>query len=185
MPEGIFDQFLFALLGKRKRRKGILLRWHAQKTENVQDYMYQFIDNMLHTKLSISVFQDHFCIFPDLNFAIPYTWLTEPERNMVLTWFERREELFDSISFSSSGTFMLSNCRVTCNLNLHNRRELVRDFVWMGTASVQYGHVFSIIVSRVLQDMMIRKRGNQDSFVKQMEYALQGHKSVQHLICVY
>lgn len=131
------------------------------------------------------MFQDYFCLFPDLNFAIPYSWLTEPERNIIMTWFERREELFGSISFSTSGTFMLSDCRVKSTLNLHNRRELVRDFVWMGTTSTQFGHVFSLVVSKVLQDMMIRKRGNQDSFVRQIEYALQGHKSVQHLICVY
>lgn len=182
------DLFLFKLLGKRKRRKFIIAQWHASNPEDVpQDHVYKFLDYILHKDIRISLYPEHFYIFADQSFGIQYNWLCKEEREFIWKLYENRDEIFEIRSFSAANpkTFMLAECRVTPTFTIYNRREVVRDFCWMGLTRKDIRETFSLVLNTALQRLQVQKNGAADSFVRQIQYALQGGKPINELICVY
>lgn len=182
------DLFLFRLLGKRKRRRLIIGYWHMSNPEKlVHDYVYKFLDHILHKDIRISLYPQHFYIFADQSFGIQYSWLSQEERAFIWSLFENRDEIFDIRSFSASNPniFMLADCRVTPKFNIYNRREIIRDFCLMGLTRKDIREAFSIVLNYVLQRLKVQKNGTEDAFIHQLQYALQGGKSIHELICVY
>ena len=115
-------QFLFELLGKRKRRIHLVARWHSTGGGG-KDYLYEFVDHLLHRQINFSMHNDYFCIFDDQSFPINYTWLTPREREFVAAAYEQRDEIFKIIRISPSGTFFFGQCRITGVLEIERRRE--------------------------------------------------------------
>lgn len=177
------DGFLFALLGKRKRRKDILYWWHSKRAKNAYETTKDFVDHVLHEPIQLSFHTDFFCIFGDFGFAIYYEWLNKRELCVISQVFAHRRELFRNVSTNLSGSFFMTDCRVTVVLEIHNRRELVRDYCFMGIAHKALSKTFRLLLCNVTQELLLRK--NADEFLRQLHFALQGHKSIEDLICVF
>lgn len=185
-PEEQFDLdlLLFRLLGKRKRRQQILMHWHSKPVKDAQDYMYLFVDTVLHQPIEFSMYSEYFCLFGNQMFSIYYHWLEPGEVQMIATAFRLRRELFLLQSVGDEGTCCLTQCKVTGNFAKHNRRELVRDYCWMGIARKDAELFFKFLLLRTLQKIKT-KRKIIDPFVHQLHYALQGRKRWEELICVF
>lgn len=177
------DLLLFRLLGKRKRRQQLLMHWHSKVVKDPLEYMHSFIDTILHQPIEFSVYSEYFSFFTNQNFCIYYHWLEPGEVQMIATAFRLRRELFTLQSVGDEGTCCLTQCRVAGNFAKHNRRELVRDYCWMGIARKDAELMFKFLLLRTLQRIKV-KRKNVDPFVHQLHYALQGRKKWEELVCV-
>lgn len=134
------SQLVFQLLGKRRRRTAIVWRWHAVqpvKGANMADVIHTFFKVLLYQPIVFQMSQLGIHLWPDHHgLVIRYEWLTRGERAMAKAMFNERRALFGHVQFAENGDFMLAKLRqgppaVGAWLSLEQRRELVRDFVYM------------------------------------------------------
>lgn len=178
------NHFLYLLLGKQKRRKEILRYWHDKEVKNVHEFVYEFIDTILHDPIQLSLYSNHLCVFQNCKFPISYSWLTNEELNYVERLFEDRMQYFETRHVTMDGQCALTGYRTFIQFSIHRRREIVRDYCWMGMSNPTLRMPFLCVLVYTLQCMKVRRK-QYDAFVHQMHFALQGHKNVNDLICVY
>lgn len=171
-------------MGKRKRRQQIIMHWHSKVVKDSLAYVHSFIDTILHHPIEFSVYSEYFSLFSSQEFCIYYHWLEPGEIQMIATAFRLKRDLFALQSVGDDGSCCLTNCRMAGNFAKHNRREVVRDFCWMGIARKDAELMFKFVLLQSLQRIKV-KRNNADPFVNQLHYALQGHKKWDELVCVF
>lgn len=149
------------------------------------EYMHLFVDTILHHPIEFSIYSDYFCFFANQQFSIYYSWLTPTERQAIATAFRNRRTIFSlSSSVGQDGSCCLTQCNVKGTFAIHNRRELIRDYCWMGIARKDAQIMFKFLLLHVLQRIQSH-RTTPDPFVRQLQCALQGKKKWAELICVY
>lgn len=178
------DRFIFGLLGKRKRRKNILCHWHSGAQKDAYAYVYEFVDTILHKPIDFVIKTEYIYFFGDTLLPIHLSWLTENERDMLASAYACKKALFGLISVHNQGC-LLAACKLKGTFSIENRRELVRDFCWMGLSNKEVSLVFESVLLHVLQKLKVTRRFTYDPFVHQLHFALQGRKSRSDLICVY
>jgi hypothetical protein len=179
------QNFLYSLLGKRKRRLLILTRWHTTQCvpgETTEEVMCNFCKYLLYEPLELCLYKDHFKLFAIQGLKIPYDWLLPNERKYILHVFVNRYDYFtEQKHFYLNGNFTLKAIRG--ELPLQYRREIVRDFMWMCMSSKHYP-IGRILFLRICQ-RLLREHSPPDRFLLQMHEALQGRCKLQDVMCIY
>ena len=174
------ENFLFGLLGKRKRRILILARWHIPG-ESIQEIVQTFFQTLLYEPIQISLFPDYFRVFPVNGLNIYYNWLTSQERAFIAKLYVERNEFFTDKNFYVNGNFCLRGPKL--DFPLVYRRELVRDFV--NLLILKYSKEAPMLPRYVLvyvcQQMMLKK--TVDRFILELHSALQGMFNLDLVHC--
>lgn len=176
------ENFLYSLLGKRKRRILILTRWHTTKCifgDTFEEVTFNFFRCILYEPLAISLHKTHLKLFNVNGLNIPYEWLLPHERQYVLHLFVNRFEYFKQKEFYLNGGFTLKFLRGT--LSKQYRREILRDFVWMCQTKDSIG---SVIFLRVCQRLLAKPKVC-DRFIHELHEALQGRAKMSEILCIY
>jgi hypothetical protein len=179
------QNFLYSLLGKRKRRLLILTRWHSTKCvagDTTEQVMLNFCKCILYEPLELSLHTDHLKLFATTQgLRILYDWLLPNERKYVLHVFVNRYDYFKQEKhFYLNGNFTLKAIRG--ELPEHYRREIIRDFVWMCMSS-KHQPVGAILFVRICQKLLLERPT--DRFVREMHEALQGRCKLKDVLCVW
>lgn len=158
----------------------IVAQWHKSGS---LDTIYQFFDMMLHHPLQLSMHTEYFTIFAGISFPILYDWLLPQERKIICEMFINRDNLFKHINFSpNTETFFFTDCKLTLNMSIQHRRELVRDFVFLCYTKKDIADILPLIMIKISQKLMLLKHC--DVFVKRLHYAVQGHGKIEEIICI-
>ena len=181
------NSFLFNLLGKRKRRILILTRWHAQSGDsiidesspNLQTLVKRFIELILYEPIRIHLFQDYMRLFDKSGLNIYYNWLFPVEIEFVKEMYMNRLDFFTNRNMYINGTIHFYGC--SGQLSIENRRELVRDFVFLFYRIQKDTDFVNYLFLYVCQQLMTRK--NCDVFIKDLHHALQGRFDLRNLLC--
>ena len=177
------QNFLYSLLGKRKRRLLLLTRWHTTKCvqgDSTEEVMLNFCKCMLYEPLELSLYKDYLKLFAIPGLSIPYDWLLPNERQFVLHVFINRYDYFKQEKhFYLNGNFTLKAIRG--ELPVQYRREVVRDFVWMCMSS-KHQPVGAILFLRICQKLMLEHAD--DCFLLQLHEALQGRCKLKDVLCI-
>ena len=174
----IVESLIFDVIGKRNRRLLILTRWLKKKVD-----IQQFFEIILYKPVQLELIHDRFQLVDCSFFDIEYSWLTKQEREMVIKLFINRYNYFGDVQFyKTEGTFRLRQCKLVCKWPIEQRRELVRDFIWLLTSKKENNP--EILLLRVCQQLMTQEE-KCDRFVKEVHNALQGRGSLKDLICYY
>lgn len=186
------QNFLYSLLGKRKRRILILSRWHSSTEppisgcENIQDAFVAFIKCLLYEPLSISMYPDHFKLFQVTGLKIYYAWLLPIEKQYIKHLYMNRFDYFHCKQQFANGQFAFSKSSIPQNfLPLQYRRELVRDFVWMFMARKDFSQINTWVIMYVLQQLMIDQRNTCDRLIVELHAAIQGKAELKNILCIY
>lgn len=168
------DNFLFGLLGKRKRRLHILSKWRIEATD-VKDLIYKFIDCILYKPIEISMYPEYIRIFPMEGLQIYYTWLTSEELEFIKELYLNRREYFKKCEVFMHKAFRFTGCKG--NLKIEHRRELARDFVNIIKTNYQCDLLYAC------QQLLLNPEA--DRFIKELHEAIQGKYEWKNLLCVY
>ena len=122
---------------------------------------------------------DYFKVFNVQGLRIYYKWLFPEERAFLWKLYKNRCEVFPSRTVFVDGGFVLKG--LTSTLAQEHRRELVRDFVWLGLS--QRGVDWNGLFLRVFQRLMLSSKC--DRFVYECHGALQGQYPLKNMLCVY
>jgi hypothetical protein len=177
----IVESFIFDIVGKRNRRLLILTRW-LKKQIDIQ----KLFEIILYGPVKLEITHDR-CQLLDCTFLdIEYSWLTKQERDMVIHFFVNRYTFFSDVQFyKTEGTFRLRHCKYDCTKvwPIEQRRELLRDFIWLLMSKKELTIEPESLLVAVGQKMMTEKRC--DRFIKEMHNALQGRANVKEILCYY
>ena len=179
------QNFLYSLLGKRKRRLLILTRWHTTKCvdgKDTQEVLFNFLQIILYQPLEISLHKEYVKLFAIHGLHIPYDWLLPSERKFIMHAFYNRLELFKHREFYLNGNFTLKTLRG--ELPIEYRRELVRDLVWFSLSMKGKQQIGAVLFLRIFQKLLI-ERPEPDRFVREMHEALQGRCKIREVLCVF
>ena len=166
------------MLGKKKRRLKIILQWHSVYMNESQ--LYQFVDQILHTPIRLSLHLDYLCIFENQTFPIRYTWLDETEQNMILEMYDNREMYFQ---VKTMQPVFLTQCKVAgmTLLQQMHRREIIRDLITIGC--IKNDAFARNLFILLFQKMMIARKKECDIVVYSFHHALQQNWNVADCIC--
>lgn len=167
------DNFLFQLLGKRKRRLHIIAKWQIEATD-VKDLIYKFIDCILYKPIEIIMYPEYIRIFPIEGFEIYYNWMTSKELEFIKELYKNRREYFKTCNVFMNKAFRFSGC--TGKLKIEHRRELARDFV-----NIVKNYKYELLYA--CQQLLLNP--NADRFINELHEAIQGKYEWKNLLCVY
>lgn len=186
MREKLLQTFLYSLLGKRRPRMMLLIRWHARSASiegrNVEEVAWNFIHTILYEPLAFSLHSEHIKLFNIPGLYIPYAWLNPGQLHFIKQVYLRRDLGGGGrLERYAAGGFSLKNLFPGEDIKLAWRRELVRDFVWLFLSRKDLpGHdLFLYIFQRMLLEE------NVDRFVVEMHEALQGRANPREVLCIY
>jgi hypothetical protein len=172
----IVESLVFDTLGKRNRRLLILTRWLTKKV----DIQHMF-ETILYSSVKLELTHDRLQVVETLD--IEYSWLVKSERDMVIKLFVNRLSYFSDVQFyKTEGTFRLRNCKVECKWPIEQRRELLRDFVWLFMSKKGVINPEFVLVA-LCQKMMTEKRC--DRFIREVHNALQGRGNLSEILCYF
>lgn len=182
------QNFLYSLLGKRKRRILILSRWHGSSVpiancNSFQEVLIAFFKCMLYEPLQISMYPDHLKLFQVQGLPIYYAWLLPHEKEFVKHLYLNRHDYFLIKQQFANGQFVFSKATIPQNyLPIQYRREVVRDFVWMFMARKDFADINHSVLVYVAQQLLI-ERLECDRFIIELHAALQGKFELNNMLC--
>lgn len=173
------DNFLFKLLGKRKRRIYILAKWHSSKCiegERLEDVMKNFMHCILYNPIEITLYPEYLRIFAIPGLHIYYSWLRSDELEFIKEIYLSRKDYFKNCNFFVDKAFRFSGC--TATFSIQHRRELVRDFVNMYISIKKE----TFVLLYVCQQMLLNPKV--DRFIVDLHHALQGRFNIKEILCI-
>lgn len=181
------NQFIYNLLGKRKRRILILTRWLSQSNgsvsgSSIQETMIRFINLILYAPIRIHLLKDGFRIFDENDLLVYYNWLYACELEAIKDFYLNRLDYFRVRNFYVNDTFHLYGTSPEVDLPLENRRELVRDYIGLFYSLNKDVDFVNYVLLYVCQQLLLRK-GGADSFLVGLHHALQGRFDLKNLLC--
>jgi hypothetical protein len=184
------EQFCYNLLCKRKRRILILTRWHLNKNVNgdtVDEVISNFFNLLLYSPISLSLHSDHIRLFNSPNLKIYLNWLDKFEREFIAKLYINRLDVFEVNEVFKSGLFSCRNCKFNSNTMwpIENRREMLRDFVWLMLQNKSLEHFAKYLFLAICQKLQLEKKDQTDRFVYELYNALQGREKLENIQCFY
>jgi hypothetical protein len=170
------------------QREALLHHWHAKKSKaeysRLSDEFYAFIRTVLYEPLRFHLLKDYFLVF-GASLPIRYNFLTEREDKLyMLNLFAKRKELFtvkkeyENNGFDYHGLTFIKDSEL---IDIHTRRAIAREFVWMCCKTKQT-YIFVAIVA-ALQSVLVSTEGKGDVFVGALHQAIQGRCVLEEVVC--
>lgn len=186
MEKKDFSYFVYSLFGKRKRRQHLLLHWHGGKTPPIEchsvPYVFkEFIECILYHKIDVVVTKNDISFFGGL-LPISYKLLSVEERKFVERLYVERTTLFKMRYEYEGNHFTLSNFVYLIEYSTQHRREMVRDFLIIGT-KMKHLTTFRRDAIAALQ-LIISSLVCPDSYVCTAHRILQRNGNIANLLCV-
>jgi hypothetical protein len=195
MEKTHFQQLIYKLLCKRKRRAKILLQWHRRQCtpgKTPFETLHSFFQIVLYGSIHVGLTHEALQLFPDAKqgMDIPYAWLTPQEQLQICKMFVHRSTLFTKHCFYDSGHCKMYGYKHNGPLyslwSLEHRRELLRDFCFL-VLSIPDKCVctyYRVLLTQIVQHMMhTPPRGRTvDPFLASLHCVLQGKTPMQLLL---
>ena len=184
------EQFVYNLLCKRKRRILILTRWHTSKSidgDDAHTVITNFFKLLLYEPINIHLNHDHIKTFAGSSLKIPFVWMNDWERGFIKKLYIDRNNVFENVqTFNNNNTFVCNKCKFN-NASIwpiENRREMLRDFVWMTIQNKKFQISGPFLFKSVCERLKLDKK-NLDQFINELYNALQGREKLEHIQCYY
>lgn len=176
--------FFYRMFGDSLGRKRTLCRWHSiqEKSKHVRlaDIFEEFMQTILSGALRLHLYWDRIYIFEG-SLPIRFDWMNETDSDLMIRMYAQKETLFgirkEYESNQCDYTSFIFNEYELFDRNW--RQLLIRDFIWMISATQQPFIIGAGIVA--LQKLQLSNRSN--LFISRLHAGLQGHCNLREVLC--